>query len=162
MCYIMLKRCVRYCVARQYRYNFRSNETPNRTKFSFAIESSNCCTKMTTDSTESMKFVLLIEEHKDVLLISQAAEFKKKKTEAVGKIIPKWTEISGKTLTQASLFKKINNFKSRAKSVSNSGKTLSDWQIKLLEIVVNFDRNLLKLCTKNNNLREPTLELMMV
>lgn len=92
---------------------------------------------MASDSAESAKFVLLVFEHKDVLIKSQVADLKQKKVEAVETIIAKWREISGKTLTLTSLYKKINNLKSRAKTALSGGKTLSDWQLKLLEIEVN-------------------------
>lgn len=91
---------------------------------------------MESDS-ESTKFVSLIEEHKDVLIKSRLVELTKQKEAAAAEIIKKWTEITGKTLTQVTLYKKINNFKCRAKSSSSSGKKLSDWQSKLLEIEVN-------------------------
>ncbi len=99
--------------------------------FIFSIE-------MESNSDESTKFVCLIVEQKDVLTKSRVVELTKRKETAAAEIIKKWSEISGKTLTQAGLYKKINNFnKSRAKLALSSGKQLSDWQSKLLEIVVN-------------------------
>lgn len=92
---------------------------------------------MESDSDESTKFVSLIEEHKDVLIKSRLVELTKRKEAAAVEIIKKWTDIAGKTLTQVALYKKINNFKSRAKSASSSGKKLSEWQSKLLKIEVN-------------------------
>lgn len=82
------------------------------------------------------KFVVLLEEHTDVLLKSQTTLSKNKKNTAVALIIPKWEEISKSKLSQASLFKKINNLKTRAKSALRSGKSLSEWQAKLLKIIV--------------------------
>lgn len=87
---------------------------------------------MESDSAESTKFVLLIVEHKDVLIKSREVEMMKRKEAAAAEIIKKWTEIASKTLSQANLYKKINNLKSRAKLTLNSGKKLSDWQLKLL------------------------------
>lgn len=95
--------------------------------------------EMATNCDEFTKFVLLIEEHKDILIKSQAKAEKQKKDEAVSAILPKWKEISGKELTQMSLLKKLNKIKSRAKSASISNKPLSDcWQRKILEITVSF------------------------
>lgn len=91
---------------------------------------------MESDSVESSKFVFLIEEHKDVLIKSKVVELTKRKEAAAAEIIRKWAEVAGKTLTQAALYKKINNFKSRAKLALSSGKKLSDWQTKLLKIEV--------------------------
>lgn len=91
-----------------------------------------------TDFDEVMKFVVLIEEHQDILLKSQKTAQKQKKAEAVDKIIPKWTEISGKTLTQVSLFKKISNLKSRAKDAMKLERPLNAWQTKLLELAVSY------------------------
>lgn len=94
---------------------------------------------MASEINEVLKFVLYIEEHMDVLTKSQINEKKKqKKTEAADKIINKWRDLTGKTLTQASLFKKINNIKSRAKSALSSGKPLIGWQKKILEITVSL------------------------
>lgn len=83
-------------------------------------------------------FVLYIEEHSDVLTKSQVREQKQKKAEAADKIINKWRDLTGKTLTQVSLFKKMNNIKSRAKLALNSGKPLNEWQNKILEITVSL------------------------
>lgn len=91
---------------------------------------------MASDTAESAKFALLVLEHKDVLIKSQAADLKQKKNEAVETIVAKWCEISGKTLTQQTLYKKINNLKSRSKTALSGGKTLNHWQIKLLEMEV--------------------------
>lgn len=96
-----------------------------------------------SDSCEVWKFVLLIEKHVDILLKSQTISNKNKKKEAVALLIPKWEEISKIKLTQATLFKKINNLKARAKAAVKSGKTLDEWQAKLLKIMVspvNFSR----------------------
>lgn len=88
------------------------------------------------DSSEVvLKFVLLLEDYKDVLLKSQTS-LNKKKDEAVSLIIPKWLDISKTELTPASLFKKISNLKTRAKSALQCGKKLNEWQVKLLKIVV--------------------------
>lgn len=91
---------------------------------------------MTDASEDVLRFVLLIEEHVDVLLKSQTNLNKKKKEEVVALIIPKWKEILKTELTQGSLFKKVNNLKTRAKSALKSGKDLSEWQAKILEIMV--------------------------
>ena len=92
---------------------------------------------MEPDSGESIKFVFLIEEHKDVLIKSRAVEQTKRKEAAAAEIIKKWSVVAGKTLTQVGLYKKINNFKSRVKTALSSGKPLSEWQSKLLDIEVN-------------------------
>lgn len=89
---------------------------------------------MTDASDDVLKFVLLVEEHADVLSKSQTTINKKKKDEAL--IISKWHDISKIQLTSTSLLKKINNLKTRAKSASKRGKTLNEWQVKLLEMVV--------------------------
>lgn len=91
---------------------------------------------MKDSSEDVLKFVHLLEEHIDVLLKSQTTLNKKKKDEAVALIIPKWLDISKTELSQASLFKKINNLKTRAKSALKCGKTLNEWQDKLLKITV--------------------------
>lgn len=91
------------------------------------------------DASENvLQFVYLIEQHIDVLLKSQTILNKKKKEEAATTIIHKWQESSKTPLTLVSLFKKINNLKSRAKSALKSGKPLSEWQAKILEIMVHF------------------------
>lgn len=92
---------------------------------------------MDSDSSESTKFVLLIEEHKDVLIKSRAVEQTRKKEAAAAEIIKKWNELAGKPLTQPLLYKKINNIKSRVKTALSGGKALSEWQSKFLEIEVN-------------------------
>lgn len=83
---------------------------------------------------ETIKFVRFIEEHLDVLSKSQTKEQKQKKSEAADKIVEKWKNVTGKTLNHGSLLKKINNLKSRAKTALSSGKPLSEWQTKILEI----------------------------
>lgn len=97
---------------------------------------------MADASEDVAKFVLLLEDHKDVLSKSQTSFNKKKKDEAVALIIPKWLDISKTQLTQASLFKKINNLKTRAKSALKCGKTLNEWQAKLLKIIVSPSRHM--------------------
>lgn len=87
---------------------------------------------------DALQFVLCIEEHSDVLTKSQVQEQKQKKTDAAFKFINKWKDLTGNTLTQASLFKKINNMKSRAKAAVNSGKPLNEWQSKILFIAVSL------------------------
>lgn len=89
-----------------------------------------------------MAFVSLLEEHKDAICKSQVADLKKKKEEALLTINKKWAEISGKTLTQSALMKKINNKKSRTKTAIKEGKPLADWQIKM--------KNLLTVLPKHN------------
>lgn len=83
---------------------------------------------------ENLKFVLLIEEFKDILEKSQVPSAKKKKEEAAALFIEKWKEISAKELTTPSLLKKITNLKVRAKSAYNKGAKLTPWQLKLMEI----------------------------
>lgn len=84
----------------------------------------------------NMKFVLLIEEHKDALCKSQLPPIKKKKDEAILAVSKKWAEICGKSLTQSSLMKKISNVKTRSKSALQKKKPLTDWQTKMLELIV--------------------------
>lgn len=89
---------------------------------------------MSEASEEILKFVLLIEQHTDVLLKSQTISNKKKKEEAADLIISKWQT----KLTKASLFKKISNLKTRAKSALKNGKRVNEWHTKILGIVVRF------------------------
>lgn len=85
-----------------------------------------------------LKFVLLVEQHKDVLLKSQTSLNKEKKKAAAISIIVKWEEISKTRLTDASLLKKISNLKTRAKAALNSGKPINEWQMNILRIGVHF------------------------
>lgn len=85
-----------------------------------------------------LKFVLLVEQHKDVLLKSQTRSNKEKKKAAALSIVEKWEEMSKTKLTDASLLKKINNLKTRAKAVLKSGKPINEWQTKILGIWVHF------------------------
>lgn len=93
---------------------------------------------MSEASEDVLKFVLLVEQHKDVLLKSQTSSNKEKKKAAALSIIFKWEEISKTKLTDASLLKKISNLKTRAKAALNSGKPINEWQIKILGIGVHF------------------------
>lgn len=83
---------------------------------------------------DNLKFVLLIEDYKDVLEKSQVPSIRKKKDLAVSLFIEKWREICGTELTQLSLLKKINNLKTRAKSAHVKGAPLTAWQTKILEL----------------------------
>lgn len=105
---------------------------------------------MVDDTKDVLKFVLLLEDHKDVLSKSQTSSNKKKKEEAADLIISKWVDISKSQLTQASLFKKINNLKTRAKSALKCGKKVNEWQAKLLQIIVSSLSHMrYKICFKN-------------
>lgn len=89
---------------------------------------------MSIDSNETLKFVKIIAANIDVLIKSQTKDQKNKKCEAADKIISEWKDLTGKALDHGSLLKKINNLKSRAKTSQSSGKALSDWQSKILEL----------------------------
>ncbi|XP_037047204.1 uncharacterized protein LOC119081988 [Bradysia coprophila] len=89
---------------------------------------------MAEASEDVLKFVLLVEQHIDVLLKSQTVSNKEKKKAAAASIIQKWEQISKVKSTDASLLKKISNLKTRAKAAQKSGKPMNDWQIKILRI----------------------------
>lgn len=89
---------------------------------------------MAVSGDENFKFVLLIEDYKDVLEKSQVPSVRKKKEQAVSLFIEKWREMCGTELTQLSLLKKVTNLKTRAKSALAKGGPLTAWQAKILEI----------------------------
>lgn len=91
---------------------------------------------MLDSDDDNMTFVNLLEEYKDILDTSQIPEHKKKKKEAADKFITKWESICGKKLSQAALFKKISNIKSRSKSAMTKNKPLSTPQLKFMELSV--------------------------
>lgn len=93
---------------------------------------------MSNESDEVIKFVQYIEDDIHVLIKSQTKDQKEKKNQAADRIISKWKDLTGKTLDHGSLLKKINNLKSRAKTTQNSGKTLNEWQRKILELGVSY------------------------
>lgn len=94
--------------------------------------------EMQDSQDESMTFVNLLHDYKDILDISQIPEHKKKKKEATELFIPKWESVCGKKLSQAALFKKVNNIKSRCKSAVIKKKPLAPWQLKFVELTVCF------------------------
>lgn len=108
---------------------------------------------MSEATEEVLKFVILLEEHIDVISKSQTSLNKKKKDEAAALIITKWQSISKKKLTQSNLFKKINNLKTRAKSAYKCGKTLNEWQAKLLKLIVNSQKSYHKIILSNDSLK---------
>lgn len=86
---------------------------------------------MESESDETMKFVLLLENHKVLLKKSIS---KKKKQEAVSSLIEQWTVLSNKTLKEAAVLKKISNLKVRTNKASSNGQQLTDWQQKILDL----------------------------
>lgn len=85
---------------------------------------------------ENLKFVLLLEENKDILAKSQVPSIKKKKEEAMSIFIEKWSAVSAKEITSAALLTKVNNLKTRAKSALKRGSQLTAWQSKILNMKV--------------------------
>lgn len=88
---------------------------------------------METDS-ENEKFISLIEEHKIILERSQNPATKELKQVAISELIGKWAAITGKTLTQKSIMKKLSNLKVRTKAVDCKKQPLCNWQKKLMTI----------------------------
>lgn len=88
---------------------------------------------MESDS-ENEKFVALIEEYNIILDKSQNPAVKEAKQVAIDALIVKWTDISGKTLTQKSILKKLSNLKNRTKAADGKKQPLCRWQLKLLDI----------------------------
>lgn len=88
------------------------------------------------EEENNLKFVQLVESNQIILSKSQVSEIKKQKNNAILELIPKWAEISGKTLDVKSFKKKLHNMKSRTNSADK--KLLCDWQKKLLEVTVCF------------------------
>lgn len=84
---------------------------------------------------DSLQFVYLVEKYKIILSKSQVSAIKKQKREAIAEMIPKWANISGQTLTEVSLLKKLHNMKSRAHAAAEKN-IIIDWQRKLLELIV--------------------------
>lgn len=87
------------------------------------------------EEENNLKFVRLIEENQVILSKSQLPEIKKQKRDTISELIPKWADISGKTLDVKTFKKKLHNMKSRTNSAVDK-RLLSDWQKKLMELTV--------------------------
>lgn len=86
---------------------------------------------------EFLKFVHLVEEYKIILSKSQLHAVKLQKREAIAEMIVKWANISGQTLTEQTLLKKLHNMKTRTNAAAEKN-NLSDWQYKLRDVIVGF------------------------
>lgn len=84
---------------------------------------------------ENEKFIALIEQYKIIMDKSQNSAIKEAKQVAISELIVKWAAISGKTLTQKSILKKLSNLKVRTKAVDGKKQPLCNWQTKLLTIM---------------------------
>lgn len=84
--------------------------------------------------SENEKFVSLIEKYSIIADKSQTPAMKEAKQVALDALIVKWAEISGKTLSQKSVLKKLSNLKVRAKAVDGRKQPLCRWQMKLVDM----------------------------
>lgn len=91
-------------------------------------------------SSSELKFIAdELGSHPEVLLKSQIPSMKKKKDEAIEKMISKYEGIFGKKIDATKFMKKINNMKTRLKRKTDVKKTgnkcikLLDWEKVMFE-----------------------------